>query len=93
MEMLAAFVDLLEPVVLWRDGGRYAELFRWLAVRFLGNPDHVLECENIHAQWQWIEAVAHNIKLKHLNAQLLIRAWLQHHEDLPSHDQLSPIHR
>ena len=90
LEMLAAFVDRPEPVVLWRDGGRYAALFRWLAVRFLGNPDHVLECESVHAQWQWIEAVAHNIKMKQLNAQLAVRAWLQQHHDLPSHEDLIP---
>ena len=90
LEMLAAFADRPAPVVLWRGDGRYAALFRWLAVRFLGNPDHVLQCESVHAQWQWIEAIAHNIKMKQLNAQLLVRAWLQHHHDLPSHDELGP---
>ena len=46
LEMLAAFADRPAPVVLWRGDGRYAALFRWLAVRFLGNPDHVLQCES-----------------------------------------------
>ena len=82
--MIAALVGRLEPVVLWRDGGRYAALFRWLAVRFLCNPDHVIECESIHAQWRWIEVVAHNINMKQLDAQLLIRSWLQQSNDHPA---------
>ena len=89
MEMIASFADKNPPVVLWRDQGRYAELYRWLAVRFLGNPDHVLDCESVHAQWQWIETVARGAKMKQLNAQLLVRAWLQQHRDLPPPDQLS----
>ena len=58
LEMLASFGEREEPVVLWRGKGRYAGLFRWLAVRFLGNVDNVLHCESVHAQWQWIETVA-----------------------------------
>ena len=89
MEMLASFAGKNPPVVLWRDQGRYAELYRWLAVRFLGNPDHVLDCESVHAQWQWIEAVARGVKMKQLNAQPLVRSWLQQHRGLLPHDQLS----
>ena len=90
LELLASFASRAVPVVLWRGGGDYAKLYRWLAVRFLGNVDNVLECESVHAQWQWIETVAHAIKLKQLNAVLLLRSWLQHHCQLPGHDALQP---
>jgi len=88
LELLASFADRAVPVVRWRGEGYYAKLYRWLAVRFLGNVDNVLECESVHAQWQWIETVAHAIKLKQLNAVLLLRSWMQQHGQLPGHDEL-----
>ena len=90
LDLLASFADRAVRVVLWRGEGRYAELYRWLAVRSLGNVDNVLECESVHAQWQWIETVAHSINLNQLNAVLLLRSWLQHHGHLPGHDALQP---
>ena len=36
--------------------------YQWLAVRCLSCPDNVLHCESVHAQFQWITAVAHGIK-------------------------------
>ncbi len=90
MELLASFAKRDPPVLLWRDGGRYEGLYRWLAVRFLSNPDNVLQCESIHAQWQWIETCARSIKLKQLNAVLQIRAWIQTFGELPAVADLQP---
>ena len=91
MADLNHFCNRAAPVVLWRgEGGRYVALYRWLAVRFLGNEDSVLLCEGVHAMWQWIEVFARAIKLKQMNAQLQVRSWINAHEELPSWEDLRP---
>jgi hypothetical protein len=54
MQQLNAFCDAVVLFVLWRGNGRYAALFVFLALRFLAQEDSVLNCEGVHAQWQWI---------------------------------------
>ena len=90
MAEIEHFADRGAPVLLWRDEGRYANLFRWLAVRCLSNPDNVPQCESIHAQWQWVAAVARGIKLKQLSAVLQLRAWIQQCGVMPNDEQLGP---
>ena len=56
-EQLAAFCVADPPALLWRNNGAYADLFRFLALRFLSQPDAVLHCESLHSQWKWIELI------------------------------------
>ena len=62
-DQLAAFSAARPPDLLWRGRGAYQDLFRFLALRFLANPDSVLKCESVHAQWKWIEQNARGIKV------------------------------
>lgn len=58
---------------LWQHGNDCAELFRYLATRFLTAPDHVLDCEGVHAQWQWLMTTKRGMKLKLMNGILRMR--------------------
>ena len=49
---LAAFCDVTPPTLLWHNKGAYKDLFCFTAARFLAGPDHVLDCERVHAAWQ-----------------------------------------
>ena len=51
---LVAFGAAEPPVLLWKGHGQFQSLYRFLAVRFLLAPDHVLDAERIHARWQWL---------------------------------------
>ena len=51
---LVAFGAAEPQVLLWKGHGRFQSLYRFLAVRFLLAPDHVLDAERIHARWQWL---------------------------------------
>ena len=51
MSLLNDFVLERPAVVLWRKGGKYARIFKFLAMRFLTCPDSVLDCERVHAIW------------------------------------------
>ena len=49
---LVAFSEADPPVLLWHGQGKFQNLFRFLAPRFLLAPDHVLDAERVHARWQ-----------------------------------------
>ena len=49
-EALVEFSQADPPALLWHGQGRYEAVFRFLASRFLLNPDHVLDSERIHAR-------------------------------------------
>ena len=76
-DQLAAFSAARPPDLLWRGRGAYQDLFRFLALRFLANPDSVLGCESVHAQWKWLEQNSRGIKFPLLNAMLKLQNYLR----------------
>ena len=76
MENLQAFATATPAVCLWQNHGAYKPLFRFLALRFLLAPDQVLDCEGVHARWQWLCASKRNLRLKSLNAILRLNHFL-----------------
>ena len=79
-----------EPSVLWGSQGRFAPLYRFLAARYLANPDHVLDVERQHAVWQWVLLRRRALKLKSLNAWLKLGEYLRGFGNLPPHTELLP---
>ena len=67
---LVEFTREEPPLLLWRGHGKFEALFKFLAPRFLLCPDHVLDCERVHARWQWCCDQKRAIKLYTLNALL-----------------------
>ena len=90
---LESFSKHEPPTVVWGAKGLFAPLYRFLAPRFLANPDHVLDVERQHAVWQWVLQRRHSIKLKSLNAWLKLGDYLRDHENLPPHNELEPYLR
>ena len=82
-----AFSKTKPPKRLWHGEGRYEALFKFLAPRFLLAPDHVLDCERVHARWQWICEGKKNLRPQSLNATLRITHFLEKN-DMPSNDTL-----
>jgi hypothetical protein len=76
MSQLSVFADLDPPMLLWRNRSKFAELYKFIVVRFHSNPDHVLHCESVHAQWKWVEEVKRGIKFKLLNSILKLQSRL-----------------
>ena len=65
-----------------RVAGRWClqvSLFKFLASRFLLAPDQVLDCERVHARWQWLGLLKHNLRLPLMNAWLRLRQYLESH--------------
>jgi hypothetical protein len=93
MQQLTMFANTDPPTLLWRGHGQFADLFRFLAPRFLAAPDNVLDAEGVHARWKWIETVKRNITLKMLNAMLKTHAHLQHHGVFPDPETFTPYVR
>ena len=73
---------------LWGNKGKYEILFRFLAPRFLLAPDHVLDCERIHARWQWACANKRAIKIMTLNGSLRLQHYLENNQVFPSDEDL-----
>ena len=71
-DSLVAFAGARPPVPLWKGRGRFEALFKWLASSFLVGPDHVLDCERVHARWQWFCASKRGLQLPALNAILKV---------------------
>lgn len=78
------------PILLWRGRGKYERLFRFVAPRFLLAPDHVLDAERVHARWQWLCLVKHNMRMPSLNASLRLMHYLEHNQALPTCEDLLP---
>ena len=89
-DQLQAFARLDRPVRVWQGGGKFADMFIFLANRFCGAPDHVLDAESVHAQWQYLTAGRHAMKFKLLNAVLKLRHHFFTQGGLPSHAELEP---
>jgi len=87
MTELELFSKAAPPVRLWHGGGRYEQLFRFLAPRFLLAPDHVLDCERVHARWQWACRTKRSVKLHTLNSTLRLTQYLENNH-WPSHEDL-----
>ena len=90
MEQLNGVAAASPPVLLWKGGGRFAQLFKFLAARFLANPDSVLDIERQHAVWQWVRQRRRAMKLKSMNACLKLGQYLRGHDALPSNEELQP---
>ena len=88
MLQLEQFASVHPPSLLWRNKGAYSELFHFLAVRFLGAPDSVLECEGIHAKWKWIEHGRRGMKFKLLNAILKLMTYMHLNGGTPPPEEL-----
>jgi hypothetical protein len=92
-ELWSALVDFSEarpPVCLWKGRRHFEALFRLLAVQFLCSPDHILDCERIHARWQWLCTIKRGVKLPALNATLRLTQYLERNsEDFPPHEALA----
>ena len=88
MQQIEDFASIKPPVQLWRCNGHFSDLFYFLANRFLGAPDHVLDTESVHAQWKWIEVKRDGIKFKLLNALVKLRFYRFTNHRLPPSEQL-----
>jgi hypothetical protein len=77
MGQLAAFRTRAVPCRVWQGGGAYKLLFTSLAVRFLLNPDQVLDCERAHARWNWLLESKRAMRLPMLNGHLRTTAYLE----------------
>ena len=93
MEQLNGVAAASPPVLLWKGGGRFAQLFKFLAARFLANPDSVLDIERQHAVWQWVLLRRRAMKLKSMNAWLKLGQYLRGHDALPADEELQPYLR
>ena len=90
MSELSSFSLQTEPRCLWKGGPQWANLYKFLAVRFLANPDNVMDVERLHATWKWVLMRRRSLKLKSLNAWLKLGSFLHHNGALPSMDVLTP---
>ena len=77
------------PVRLWHARGQFEILFKFLAPRFLLAPDHVLDCERLHARWQWQCAKKRSLKMHSLNALLKVMHY-QENNWWPNDEELFP---
>lgn len=84
---LVEFSSAEQAVLVWKGGRKYEVLFRFLAPRFLLAPDHVLDCERVHARWQWSCSEKRGLKLHTLNACLRLTHYIEHNY-FPSDDDL-----
>ena len=92
MQNLHDMATCTPALCLWKGHGRFGPLFNFLSLRFLRGPDQVLDCEAIHARWQWLCAAKKSLKLKMLNAHLRILCFLeQHGMELPPDEELEPL--
>ena len=88
MQQLCNFADDPFPKCVWQKGELFADLFVFIADRFAGAPDHVLDCESVHAQWKFLETIRRGMKFKLLNALLKLRHYRFTNRRLPSFDEL-----
>ena len=90
MAQLADFADMEPPCLVWRNRGVFRDMFIYLADRFLGAPDSVLDAEGVHARWKWVEHVHRRIEFSSLNAVLRLNDYITAHGDLPPDDETRP---
>ena len=90
VDQLSKFCDITPPVLLHRGGGVFGDLFIFLSVRFLSCPDHVLDCEGVHALWKWLAQDKRGMSFKMLNAILRCQSYLRSHVDFPEAAVINP---
>ena len=88
MQQIENIATIKPAMQLWRGNGYFKDLLYFLANRFLGAPDHVLDAESVHAQWKWIEVNRRAIKFKLLNAIVKLRFFVFTNRRLPPSEQL-----
>jgi len=77
MKELEAFNNQEPPSLVWRANGKFALLFEFLAPRFLGCGDTVLDVESIHARWKWISETSRAMRFRMLNCNLRLKMRLE----------------
>ena len=87
---LVSFAQADPAVLLWHGQGKFANLFKFLAARFLLAPDHVLDAERVHARWQWFTNSKRSLTHSALNGMLRLSHYLEHNEGFPSDEDLDP---
>ena len=93
MMELRSFATQEAPCCLWKQGGQWAHLYKFLAVRFLANPDNVMDVERLHALWKWVLLRRRSLKLKSMNAWLKLGSYLHHNGAIPPMTELAPYIR
>ena len=86
MTQLGQFSEMHPPCLLWRNNAKFADLFKYVAVRFCSNPDHVLHCESVHAKWQWLTSTKRSLKFKLLNSILKLQEHITQYGGLAEED-------
>jgi hypothetical protein len=86
MKNLDEFANQDPPSLVWRMHGKFAILFCFLAPRFLGCGDTVLDVESVHARWKWISEVSRGMKFRMLNCTLRLKKHLESYGDFGDDD-------
>ncbi len=87
---LEQFSQAEPPILLWHGNAKFAPLFKFLAPRFLLAPDHVLDAERVHAQWQWACGIKRSLKMHSINAILRPTHYFDNNQGFPSDAELLP---
>jgi hypothetical protein len=90
MSQLNAFCDMEVPCLLWKNHGAFSTLYIFMAVRFLSQPDSVLDCEGTHARWKWIETFKRAVSFRMLNALLKLQTFISQFGSLPPLEEMLP---
>ena len=77
-------------MLLWHGNYRYAHLFAFLAPRFLLAPDRVLDCERMHARWQWYCATKKAIEMQTRIGPLRLHHCMEHNPASPTDADIPP---
>ena len=92
MQELSLFCEMEPPCKVWRGNGKFSALFQCLACRFLAQPDSVLDCEGVHAAWQWIHYMKRGLSFHLLNAILKLKSHLDWFNEFPDMADLLPYY-
>ena len=84
MLQLSTYAEDINPECIWRKNGAFKDLFKFIADRFLGAPDHVLGCESTHACWKILEVGRRGMTFKLLNALVKLRHYTFSNGSIPS---------
>ena len=89
MNELGLFCDRASPCLLWHDDGKYKTCFQFLADRFLGQEDSVMDCESVHARWKILCQRKRALGMPMLNAYLKLKYYLDRNSQFPGGELLS----
>ena len=82
MANLTDFANRVPAVCVWQGRQAFKPLFQFLALRFLLAPGQVLDCERVHARWQWLSEAKRNLRMPLLNSWLRTAQYLETHSGL-----------